>query len=329
MARLILHVGTHKTATTMVQDRLSTNRKLLAEHGVIYPKLGRHSGHHALLSDWISLPAGYEVEGGGLAGLEKLAQRYQFTDQTLFLSSEEFSRGGGAGGQVDMAALRRVFSGFAQVCVICLLRPQWQFLQSVYLEIGRSRIPARPPEIVKTAIETGMVDGLWCDYKALYKHLRTGFCSNEISFLGYEQASQAKGGVLGEVFKKAQMQISADRFRPEKKGGSNISPTALPRWAAFTIAGGQSVSPKLQCAVDAAFAIEFGAERQNCVFSRTEVADLSRHFKRKNAYLGARIQAACPDFQLGEMVPDNTAIYREDMGGDFWLRAARRIHYSR
>ena len=49
--RRILHIGTHKTATTSLQTALYNNRHSLAEQGVIYPNLvdwdlRQRAGHH-------------------------------------------------------------------------------------------------------------------------------------------------------------------------------------------------------------------------------------------------------------------------------------------
>jgi hypothetical protein len=91
-------MGTHKTATTTLQDSCHANRALLAQHGVIYPALGRHTGHHGLLTDWIALSAAYQLPEGGIGTLRSLATEYVDSDETLFLSSEEFSREGGPRG---------------------------------------------------------------------------------------------------------------------------------------------------------------------------------------------------------------------------------------
>ena len=37
MGRLIVHIGTHKTATTTIQHHLAANRKVLASRGIWYP----------------------------------------------------------------------------------------------------------------------------------------------------------------------------------------------------------------------------------------------------------------------------------------------------
>jgi hypothetical protein len=46
---LHFHIGSHKTATTTLQNALAANEDLLARAGLLYPKSGRHfSGHHPL-----------------------------------------------------------------------------------------------------------------------------------------------------------------------------------------------------------------------------------------------------------------------------------------
>ncbi|GIT91421.1 hypothetical protein JANAI62_18780 [Jannaschia pagri] len=49
MSRLILHIGTHKTATTSIQKYLNRNRDVLAERGIFYPSydLIDHPVHYA------------------------------------------------------------------------------------------------------------------------------------------------------------------------------------------------------------------------------------------------------------------------------------------
>ena len=111
MSKLILHVGTHKTATTTIQDILALNRKKLAKNGLIFPKMGRKSGQHGLVADWIALPEEYLFEEGSVAALKALSRDYANSDKTLFLSSEEFSRGD-PNQHVDLATIRDLCSGF-------------------------------------------------------------------------------------------------------------------------------------------------------------------------------------------------------------------------
>ena len=328
MARLVLHIGTHKTATTTIQDTFHANRDLLVQHGVIYPALGNHSGHHGLLTDWIALPLAYDLPDGGIGTLQALAAEYVDSDVTLLLSSEEFSRGGGAGGQVDMAALAEIFDGFESISLICFLREQWQFLQSVYLEVARSRVPPRPPVLIEQAFQTGMVDGLWCDYLALYDHLKSGFHPKDIHFVDFNTARAAPGGVLGVMLSFLDLPFGVEALSMVNNGVSNISPRALPTWAGLVIAGENPADDNLFSAVQEAFDLEFGPAVESCLFTRSEIKGLADHFQTVNSTLVERHMQFQPGFEISVTTLQDTLLYREDVTTSFWVRAARRIYLS-
>lgn len=329
MAEVVLHMGTHKTATTTLQDSFHANRKVLADHGVIYPALGAHTGHHGLLTDWIALQEAYRLPQGGIGTLKALAARYVDSDKTLLLSSEEFSRAGGRGGQVDMTALRDIFAGFDRIRVILCLRPQWQFLQSAYLQIARDRRPPSPPELVAGAIETGQVDGLWCDYGALYDHLCTSFDPADIRLVDFDSARAHDGGIVGAML--AQIGTSAthtDLAQVERY--SNVSPRPLPVWAGQVILPDGLAAAGLDGLVltevlGRSFDLEYGAGRQGCIFTRAELAQLNAHFTPQNTALAARLGADHPPLALSGAPLPADALYREDVGTGLWVRAARRI----
>ncbi len=326
MARLVLHIGTHKTGTTALQDSFHANRGLLAEHGIIYPALGAHTGHHGLLTDWLALPAPYRLEGGGIGTFRQLADEIAGTDQTLFLSSEEFSRGGGIGGRVDITQLRDIADRFDSVQIICFLRDQWQFLQSVYVEIARGRVPERPPALIETARNTHMIDGLWCDYGLLYDQLLTGFAPQEICFYDYDSARRGPGGIIAMVLDAISASLAADDLRAVNGGISNVSARALPVWAGFAIAGGHPANAGLFAACETAFDLEFGKERETCLFTRAELAILKKHFAPLNRRLEKRLRAARQSLTIAPTTPGPQTLYREDVTPAFWVRAARRIY---
>lgn len=333
MARVILHVGTHKTGTTTVQDTLHANRALLAQHGVIYPAVGKHTGHHGLLTDWIALPQAYDLPQGGLQTLQALADAHRDRDVTLFLSSEEFSRAGGAGGSVDMAALRAVFDGYEDIRVVCCLRPQWQFLQSVYLEVARDRRPPAPPCIVEEALETGQVDGLWCEYGALYTHLRSGFEAEQIRFLDFTVLRSHEGGLLGGLLAALDLDIKGSELTSVGAGRSNVSPRALPVWAALALVPEGLATQGLDGmvltgAIATALDLEYGAGRAGSIFTRAEHAKLAEHFGRSNAALAVRVAMHQPGFALSNAPVPSDTVFREDLGAAFWVRAARRIYMT-
>ena len=74
MSEIILHVGTHKTGTTTIQDTLFHNRELLRARGVVYPRIGLIAPHHNLVTRWIDLPLQFRARRSALANWESLAR---------------------------------------------------------------------------------------------------------------------------------------------------------------------------------------------------------------------------------------------------------------
>ncbi|WP_136635904.1 hypothetical protein [Pseudooceanicola onchidii] len=320
MPRLVLHIGTHKTGTTMIQNRLHDLRNTLADHGVIYPDLGRHTGHHGYLTDWIALPEAYRSANGGRAGLQQLAQRWRDSDVTLLLSSEEFSRAGGRGGTVDFRDLAAIFDGY-DIQVICVLRCQWQFLQAVYLEVSQSTPPPPPARIVDEAIDTGQVDGLWCDYTRLYDGLREEFDVNAIRLVDYARAATSPHGLLREVMASVMPAVPI----PPMSRHDNRSPPPLPVWAAHVVAGGPSPDGAIRRAAAEAYDLEYGGDRPGCIFTRAEMRRLSECCAPQNDRLANRVRKVQPGWTLSAPTPPDTTLYREDIRPEYWIRLARRL----
>ncbi|WP_375173910.1 hypothetical protein [Pseudooceanicola sp.] len=327
MARLVLHIGTHKTGTTMIQNRLAAARADLAGQGVIYPDAGRHTGHHSLLTDWIALPPPYQTPGGGISGLRALADRWRDTDATLLLSSEEFSRAGGPGGRVDFALLRSLFQGYA-MRVICVLRCQWQFLQSVYLELQQTVPPPRPSALVSGALECGQVDGLWCDYLNLYDGLRETFDPEEIRLIDYAAATAQTDGLMTQLLHHAAPRATAPSPPPDAPR-ANASPPPIPVWAAHVVAGGPSPGWDIRRAAQEAYDLEYGPDRPGCIFTRREVQALHDRFRNRNDRLANRVRSVQPGWHLPTRPPPETTLYREDIAPDYWIRLARRLALCR
>ena len=123
MAKVILHVGAHKTGTTYLQNLFHLNRARLAEAGIHYPDIGPNTAHHALAGAWMNLPDIPDRFYGaaGPDGLwQKIIDQYATAPGTLLLSAENFSRCYPE--EIDMVDLARRLEPFESVQVIyCLL----------------------------------------------------------------------------------------------------------------------------------------------------------------------------------------------------------------
>ena len=320
MATLILHIGTHETGITAVQDIFAASRAGLAEHGVIYPGIGGASGHHGLAGDWTGLPPSYRLEGGAGPAWAALARAHADTDATVFLSSEAFCRG--APRPVDMAALRDRMAGFGAVRILCVLRDQASFLQSVWLEIARKRRVPAFGQYLKEALKTGFADGLWLDYGALYDHLLTGFAPEEIEFLSHDAVSSHPGGAAGYMCQYLGLPEAA-LTAPDAQ--SNVSPDPLAFWAAASTAAPARPDAALMALAGRVLAARAGADKRSTLFTRAELARVAARYAPRNAALARRLAPHQPEFAPPAFPDWSDRIHREDLGNRFWIELAQRL----
>jgi hypothetical protein len=135
---LVLHVGLDKTGTTAIQRFMADNETLFREKEILYPLTGRYPTypHHGLFAHISKRPStGRYVEAattwqGLLSTLD--AEIEQKHPSTVVMSSEILGQG------VDMAALKDLRRRFDHVTVILYLRPQDDYLASVYTQMVKS-----------------------------------------------------------------------------------------------------------------------------------------------------------------------------------------------
>lgn len=242
MSRLIIHVGTHKTATTYIQDSFHQNRALLKQHGVIYPKIGIAHGQHSLATAWVDLPAEYAIADPRKAWLE-LAETYGKGDATVFVSSEELSRLQPT--CVDMPDLASLTKGFDDVRIICTLRNQAGFIQSIYQELSRGFVVGPWPAMFQRSLEKLLIAGFAVDYNLLYDHFLTGFRADQIRFVSYEAAMREEKGILGVFLEEIGVELTADQLAALDVGKSNVSLPPLANLLANEISHPQVANPAL------------------------------------------------------------------------------------
>lgn len=324
MSKVILHIGTHKTATTTIQDTFWKNSSLLAEHGIIYPRLSKITGHHGLVFDWGTLPEVYRLKQGSREAFREIANTYAGGQGTVFLSSEEFSRGDPKGA-VDFVEVRELLAPFDEIEVVCVLRPQWQFIQSVYLELSKKMMPPRPPVFVQNSIKSGMVAGLWADYNGLLDRLEMAFRPEEITFMDFRKSASVPGGIIGTMLAHMGSDLSVDQLEVVNGGASNVSPMSLASWSA-NLMSEPKVAPTW--IVDKAARVirdEFGTDVKPCLFTRDEFRSLKNHFGACNEVLHKRRAKVQPDFALSPTTADGLTLFRDDLNQSFWLRTCRSL----
>ena len=133
--RLILHIGTHKTGSSALQQHLGWHRRRLAARGVAYPRprdARNGANNHrdlvqALDAGDAALEAALAHYAAALAGAE-----------VAVLSAEGFSAG-----KRDPARLAGALAPGAEVRVVCFLRRADFFAESLYRHHIRQQRPQR------------------------------------------------------------------------------------------------------------------------------------------------------------------------------------------
>ncbi|WP_417606580.1 hypothetical protein [Primorskyibacter flagellatus] len=325
MSKLILHVGTHKTATTSIQNILALNRKMLAKHGFIFPKLGTESGQHGLVTDWITLPPQYQYEEGSVSAWKTLVRDYANTDKTVFVSSEEFSRGDPKQ-RINLADIRELCSEFDEFQVICCIRNQVSFLQSIYLQVAKSTVAVPWVRLYERALSHRMATGVLMDFNWLYGHLKRGFAPEEISFFVYDQAIRRPDGIIGEIMDLAGYGHLTSQLSALSAGDSNVSQDPLTAWASAQISIKQSSSRKLLNVTRSVLEQHFREGVKTTVYSEAEVARMISFFEPLNTAFEEDIRKTGHDLKITWPNKDPNLVHRNRVPPAFWIKLARRMY---
>jgi hypothetical protein len=319
MAEIVLHIGTHKTGTTTIQDTLFQSRAALAAHGIVYPAIGRASGHHTLATRWITLPPHYRGPRPPLALWHELADAHAGGTDTILLSSEEFSRGRPR--SVDLPELARLVAPFARRRVVCVLRDQVGLLQSAYLEVAKKRAAIPFGRYVAHALATGYAGGLHADYRALHARLLEAFAPEEIVYLSYAALRADPAGFVPAFLAALGLAVPAGTLAALPRS-ANVSPPPLPFLAALRITAPARPLPAQVTLAAAVIAERFGPG-PTTLYRRDEIAAVEATFGPANA----AFLAACgrPDLALPcpRHAPDT--VYRCDLDPRFWAALAGRF----
>lgn len=323
MARVVLHIGTHKTATTAIQDFLAQNREALARQGIVYPALGPSSGHHGLMFTWHDLlPPSYRLPGPDDIW-ETLSRQWADKDVTLLLSSEEFSRGYPS--RVDMADLRRRLSAFEEVRVICVLRNQAALLQSVYQEVSRQHKVPLIEAYVNRSLAAGHASGVFLSHAALYDFLLEGFAPEEILLLSYEQEVVAPEGIIGRLLTHASPTVDLAALGSLKQS-SNTSVQPAATLAAVRLAHPHVPQSWAFHLAEEVIKRVYGPEARTSLLHSQEIVKLREAFSAENDSLKQRYCAVRPEFSLAPITLKDGIITRDKLGAQFWMHLARALY---
>ena len=325
MARLVLHIGTHKTGTSSLQNAFWRRRDLLASHGIIYPDFGTAHSHHGLLGAMHpDLARLYPLPKPPEALMAELAARHAASDATVILSSEEFSRGSPAR-RFNFRAFRRS-CGFERVEVVAVLRPQLPYLQSVFLEVIK-QIAVPWDKFFMQSLKTELAHGLYLNFNDLDDHLLSAFAADEITYLDYDAAMLMPGGSTGAVLAHLGLPPDSPGLNLAGDRRDNASPEPLVVLAALGLSDAKQLAPGLQDFLGEVYRDHFGAGVRSTLYGTRRAERLLAHFTPLNARFRARIArrgGVPPALNLKTFPPETLTADRLD--AEFWREVARRFY---
>jgi hypothetical protein len=115
---IYIHIGTHKTGTSAIQDFLSLNKKVLKKKGYLFPQRSRRAYYTAIDNSYVVSKANHR-------SFRKLGELCRKQQKHVLLSSETFSL-------LDNISDIRMLLADCDVRIICYLRRQDDVIQSMY-----------------------------------------------------------------------------------------------------------------------------------------------------------------------------------------------------
>lgn len=293
MARVVIHIGTHKTGTTILQDRLARSRAWLDAQGVIYPDYG-NPAHHRLLAHWVGLQAPEFRSADPEQDWRQLARDHAHSDRTILLSSEEFSRA--SPNRPDFRLIRDWLSGFDSVRLVCFLRDQLTFMQSIYTEVSKAQNPPPLAEVVDHAIRSGKFTGVAVDYNILLDILERQLPPGDISFCNYHDACAAPGGLWGYFLRLIGVTAPPPGNLPDERHNESRPPVAV--WAANRIAAPDRAPAHLVQSVCGVLERHVPDYARIALFTPDEIARLRDRLEPANARFRDRVLRHNPGFRM-------------------------------
>lgn len=144
--KIFLHIGSHKTGTTAIQDFASQNSDWLLENGLLYPSFdlvgGRRERSHLNL---VSMLFRRNLDDKALAAevLEVAKMRAIENNANILLSAESLFRLADNERKEVTSALSEIFKEH-EIIVVCSLRPRAEFAESLYRNSYRA-YKKKPP----------------------------------------------------------------------------------------------------------------------------------------------------------------------------------------
>ena len=327
MADVVLHIGPHKTATSYIQAVFHHNRGLLEKHGVIYPAIGTAQAQHALAGNWLTLPDLPEAffDGRSPGALwDRLVARHAGGPETVFLSSENFSRSHPE--EVDMRELAECLSAFDTVRIVYTMRRQVELIPSVWAQISKMRFVPSIWSFMRETLEQRRAKGVPVDHNSFYDRLRQGFAPEQIHLLDYGSFKAHPGGVTGVFLDLLGVPLEASALALPSRDEANVSPDPLSLFVASLVAddAARPPDPALVSYLDEVLDEVLG--RPRTLLAAHEYRKIHERFRHGNQALVEKVRPVQPGFAFDDGAPPEGLVYRDALDDQAWQKIAAAVY---
>lgn len=325
MARVFLHIGGHKTGTSHLQALFYNNRKRLAEAGIHYPDIGPNNAHHALATTWLDLadfPEWFLRENPPERIWNRLVGTYARAGGTVFLSAENLTRMHPQ--IVDYRDLALRLAAFDEVRVIYTMRRQTELVQSLWMQVAKTRRAPTLRSYVERALDKRLGGGVPIDHLSVYQRLLQGFRPDQITLLDYGQTVRAPGGMARAFLRLMGSDLDPATLVQPSRAESNPSPDPLALLAACQM---------MRDAIPDDALIGFlqpivhpDPQVPATLLAPHEYSKLHSRFCASNDELSQLVQPVQPGFHFDNGTPPENLIYRDALDTQTWIAIAAALH---
>lgn len=327
MAKVIVHIGPHKTATSFVQAVFHHNRSLLKRHGVFYPKIGSAQAQHALAGVWLDMPDLPEGFFGNRTPQElwvDLIEPYAKEPGVLFLSSENFSRLHPEA--VDMSDLARRLENFDDVKLVYTMRRQVDLVPSIWAQIAKMRFVPSVWSFMRETLEDRRAKGVPIDHNAFYERLCQAFSPSQIHLFDYSSFKSRPDGVAGAFMELLGVPIETTDLKMPTPQEANVSPDPLSLFVAGALEGDASRPPTAELVAYLQTVLDRVVGPKRTLLAKHEYKKFRERFRHGNQALVEKVQEYQPEFAFDEGSVPSDLVYRDDLDAGFWQAIASEIY---
>lgn len=212
---VFLHIGSHKTGTTAIQDFATVHRDMLQANGLIYPSFdligGRRERSHLGLVNYL-LQGKPAPEGADPVGLLRTARDLaESQGKDLLFSAESLFRLSAEDARKVCASFRGAF-GDTPFTIVCSLRPQAEFAESLYRNSYRSY--TKEPEDFTAWLEASQHKFQYARIVSAYLELL------DATPLLLPYSREVREGFIASFFSRLGVLVNTDETAPSERNPS-------------------------------------------------------------------------------------------------------------